>query len=466
VADRVRKITLGALSIAPRSPDSSRNLFGRVRWHLILWYSAVLAGSLLVSSLVLYLAVQKSMTDPAVQQLTQLSQSFGSFWLGNMDVTNDAALACPVDGSTPPGDRTASFVFPIACFDASGKLLVQNRIARAYPNFASGTWSAKTVGQGGSAGVIRTSTPGEYNAIQRYAATVKVPAPGSGATLGVLVVGSPFGTQISTLDTLLHLLLLLGVLTLVSSAAAGLFLANRALQPARLAYARQRVFIADASHELRTPLTMLRSTVELVLRASQHLPPDDYALIQDAVFETGHLTNLANNMLSLANLESEETHIEQDVVELSELAAQTSRWAEPLASECYVTIFTECDQSVLVIADRSLLEQAALILLDNAIKYNRQPGEVHVRVTSDQGRAVLEVEDTGIGIPREHLPHLGERFYRVDKARSRKSGGAGLGLSIVRSIAHRHGGNIDLVSQEGVGTTAKLTLPAVNPNVT
>jgi len=117
-------------------------------------------------------------------------------------------------------------------------------------------------------------------------------------------------------------------------------------------------------------------------------------------------------------------------------------------------------EPLLVIGDRMLLEQVALILVDNAIKYNHPDGQVILRTSSDGTKAVLEVCDTGIGIAQEHLPHLGERFYRVDKARSREGGGAGLGLSIARSVASAHGGTLSLSSTPGAGTTARLSVPA------
>jgi signal transduction histidine kinase len=177
--------------------------------------------------------------------------------------------------------------------------------------------------------------------------------------------------------------------------------------------------------------------------------------------ETGHLTNLANNMLSLARLESDQNHIEDDVVNLGELASEVVKWAEPLAAERDIGVQVATAGTVLVIADQSMIEQASLILLDNAIKYNRPHGHVTVSVSKENATAILEVRDTGIGIASQHLTHLGERFYRVDKARSRESGGAGLGLSIVRTIASRHGGSFEIVSEEGVGSTARLALPAV-----
>jgi signal transduction histidine kinase len=451
VAQRLTGLTGRSRRRTGTDNNPSQALFGRIRWQLTLWYSAVLSGALLVSGIVLYLAVQQSMSAPVVQTLQVFSSGLGSSWVNNEPVTNPTD-ACPINFHDAPVGLA------VACFDPSGRLLNQNYNAALIPGFNSGSFSSGSVRSGGSSDLINTPLKGPYSAIQRYAASEGIQKPGD---LGVLVVGLPFGTQISTLDTLLHLLLLLGFLTLVFSAAAGLFLANRALQPAKLAYARQRDFIADASHELRTPLTMLRSTVEFVLRGSNHLPPDDVALLEDAVLETAHITNLANNMLSLARLESDDNHIEEDVVDLGDMARQVVSWADSLASERRVRIKTHLEESVLVIGDRSLIEQATLILLDNAIKYNRSDGEVLLRVLKEHEKAILEVIDTGIGIAREHLARLGERFYRVDKARSRESGGAGLGLSIVRSIAARHDGSFDLSSEEGRGTTARLTLVAV-----
>src|SRR5206468_11088107 len=124
-----------------------------------------------------------------------------------------------------------------------------------------------------------------------------------------------------------------------------------------------------------------------------------------------------------------------------------------------VAVHFERSNDVLVIGDPVLLEQALLVLLDNAIKYNQSGGQVTIRTSVNAGQAQLEVCDTGIGIAAEHLPHLGERFYRVDKARSREAGGSGLGLSIARSIAEAHEGSLTLSSKPGQGTTVIVKLP-------
>jgi signal transduction histidine kinase len=135
---------------------------------------------------------------------------------------------------------------------------------------------------------------------------------------------------------------------------------------------------------------------------------------------------------------------------------------QALAEQRGITVEVECPNKPYVIGDPMLLEQAVLVLLDNAIKYNRRGGRVTVRTVVQDQQVLLQVDDTGIGIAAEHLSHLGERFYRVDKARSREAGGTGLGLSIARNIAFTHGGKLALSSVSGQGTTVTLTLPLVH----
>jgi signal transduction histidine kinase len=278
----------------------------------------------------------------------------------------------------------------------------------------------------------------------------------------VVEAGAQIGPQLDALHTLLTLLILMGFVALGVAGVGGSFLADRALAPARIAYSRQRNFIADASHELRTPLTMLRADAEVLLRTGSRLHPEDAEILEDIVGEAAHMSALADNMLNLARLDSGEMPLEQEVVDLSALAGDIGHRMTALAAERGLIVHVEESTPVLVVADRLLLEQTVLILVDNAVKYNRPGGEVAIRVECQGNQAVLTVRDTGIGIAAEHLPHLGERFYRVDKARSREMGGAGLGVSIARGIARRHGGNLELASSPDEGTTAILSLPAAS----
>jgi signal transduction histidine kinase len=173
------------------------------------------------------------------------------------------------------------------------------------------------------------------------------------------------------------------------------------------------------------------------------------------------MSNLASNLLTLARLDSGTMHREHEVVNLAALAQEGARRAQALAEQRSVTLQVESSGDTYVIGDPVLLEQAMLALLDNAIKYNQQGGRVVLRTGEQDGKALLEVRDTGIGIHAEHLPHLGERFYRVDKARSREAGGTGLGLSIAQRIARVHDGQLTLSSVPEQGTTVTITLPAV-----
>ena len=293
-----------------------------------------------------------------------------------------------------------------------------------------------------------------------------VPSPTGNGNAGVVLIGESVQAQESALSLLLTLLLSIGGVALLGAGLGGLFLANRALAPARLAWTNQQRFIADAAHELRTPLTLLRADAEVLLRGREHLAAEDATLLEDIVAEANHMATLATNLLTLARLDNSSSHQEHEVVNLADVALAGARRVQALADQAGISIQVEQTSVAYVIGDPTLLEQAVLVLLDNAIKYNRRGGHVMVRTATKQGQALLEVCDTGIGIAAEHLPHLGERFYRVDKARSREAGGTGLGLSIARSIALAHGGTLTLTSIPDRGTTVTLTLPLVHVSPT
>jgi len=275
----------------------------------------------------------------------------------------------------------------------------------------------------------------------------------------VVLIGESVQAQESALSLLLTLLLGIGGVALLGAGLGGLFLANRALAPARLAWTNQQRFIADASHELRTPLTLLRADAEVLLRGRERLEAEDAALLEDIVIEANRMARLSNSLLTLARLDNTALHREHEVVDLVELAQKGARRVQALTEQSGITLQIENAGTPYVIGDPMLLEQAMLVLLDNAIKYNRSGGRVIVRTESKDERALLEVHDNGVGIEAEHLQHLGERFYRVDKARSREAGGTGLGLSIARSIAHAHGGWLSFSSTPEQGTTVTLSLP-------
>ena len=438
------------------SQEAGAGLFQGLRIRLTLWYCGVLAAALVLFGGLLYFSSQYFLLNPIESNAAFHAQEHQSQWL-----TGSPFRACPSlspQGQFGPPDQGQGFFNPevVVCFDQNGSLLPGQNTTEL-PSCLLSNDLAKSA--------LQTSQPvgdivnggGTNGPIYRYA--LVVPDPSGNGNLGVVVVGESVKAQEAALSVLLTLLLSIGGVALLGAGAGGLFLSNRALQPARLAWANQQRFIGDASHELRTPLTLLRADAEVLLRSRTSLPEEDRALLEDIVAETNHMAALANNMLTLARLDAGAAHREHEIVNLVELAQSGARRVQAFADERNITVQVEHRDDPYVIGDPMLLEQAVLALLDNAIKYNRQGGSVTVRIAAQHERALLEVQDTGIGIATEHLPHLGERFYRVDKARSREAGGTGLGLSIARNIAITHGGQLTLSSIPDRGTTVTLTLP-------
>jgi signal transduction histidine kinase len=429
------------------SADPATALFGRIRWRLTLLFAAVLAAVLLISGVLLYVGMRQTLLGPTDSTLQSAGIELSEHWV------HDGRPPCLL----PPQafNRQSGIAF-IACYDNTGKFIGAVGPSNDAPGFLASSLAQSALTSGSAFDEVDA---GAYEGqVRRYA--VVVHDPDTQAVVGVAQVGIRIGDTLAALNTLQTLLLLVGALTLAGATIGGYFLAARALDPARLAFARQQGFIADAAHELRTPLTLLRADAEVLLRGRERFEPDDAALLEDIVAETGHLSSLSTTMLTLARLDSGAQHHERDVVDLASVAASVVQRAHALANERNIALTLGATPQAQVIGDRELLEQAALILVDNAIKYGGAGSSVEVSVATKDGKQRLMVHDTGPGIAAEHLPLLGERFYRPDKARSRAAGGAGLGLSLARGVMQLHDGELTVESAPGKGTTAILSLPA------
>jgi heavy metal sensor kinase len=219
-----------------------------------------------------------------------------------------------------------------------------------------------------------------------------------------------------------------------------------------------RRFTADASHELRTPLTILRTQAEVAL--DKHLSPAEHRdLLGGILEECERLTRLIEQLLALAREDAGAGATAFQPIDLSSLIEQVVEDMRPLAEARGLALLVAVDGRLSIAGEESRLRQVFYNLLDNAIKYTPEGGAIAVRAQWADRSAVVTVRDTGIGIPPEHLPHVFDRFYRVDKARSREQGGTGLGLSIARGIIEAHRGSIALASAPDRGTTCTVTLP-------
>jgi len=224
------------------------------------------------------------------------------------------------------------------------------------------------------------------------------------------------------------------------------------------AFQHTQRFLADASHELRTPLTIIQAELEAIIERT-----GDNKEIRDLagsnLEEVERLRKIVEGLFALSRLDAGEALTQSSPFDLGELAATTADQMCLLAEDKEIVIDCQATQPVIVEGDRARLKQVAVNLLDNAIKYTNRGGRIEVRVTARDHKALLEVADNGIGIPDEAKPHVFERFFRVDRARSRELGGAGLGLSIVKSICIAHRGQVEVESTDGKGTRFVVELP-------
>ena len=209
----------------------------------------------------------------------------------------------------------------------------------------------------------------------------------------------------------------------------------------------QKNFIADSSHELRTPLTVIRGNVDLLKRNLNEEDRRDCLRAMEE--ETVRMGRIVSDLMLLAQMDAEQTVVRAPV-SLSQLVREVYEDARIMAGERTLALNNRGDLTILGDADK--LKQLVRNLVDNAVKYSSEDSAITISLKREGGWARLEVADTGIGIPEEHHPYIFDRFYRVDKARSRARGGTGLGLAIVKSIAETHGGTVTVSSQVGVGS--------------
>ena len=221
----------------------------------------------------------------------------------------------------------------------------------------------------------------------------------------------------------------------------------------------RRDFVINASHELKTPVAGIQALAESLSLALRHDPSRAARMVTRIEHEAARLAHLVRDLLDLARLEEPDGAQQRRQLNVAEVVRTQIHRLEPAATERGIAIKHDLPASAVLIAVPEDIRSIATNLLENAIRYNRDGGTVEVRLAREDGTVVIEVSDTGDGVPEQDRDRIFERFYRVDKARSRAAGGTGLGLSLVRHATERHGGTVTLRSEVGVGSTFRVELP-------
>lgn len=232
---------------------------------------------------------------------------------------------------------------------------------------------------------------------------------------------------------------------------------NRTFNSLERSFNRQRQFAADASHELRTPLSVVLSQSEIILRKDRTTGEYENALA--AIKESAMMmSQIIQKLLTLARLSTDKVELKMEDIDLNEIIRESVKILSPLAEQKGISINISADGQSVIFGDKAALLDLFVNIIDNAIKYNVPEGKVDISVGKETGFIVTEIRDTGIGIPESDLDKVFDRFYRVDKSRSKEIGGSGLGLSISHEIVKLYGGRIDIESRIGSGTIVSVYL--------
>ena len=426
-------------------------MFGRARWRLTLWFAGALALIMAITGAAVFFTARASLFDQVEDDLrSRASREVG---LLAARLLEREGRGQPLrDVVVGPAFTAGGYFYAVIAPDGA----VLGTTANADPQgLATDQDDLDSALAAGSVFVDTESSEGEE--LRVYVAPVQGPR----GRVFLLEVGRSIEPERQALGRLLFVLVAGGGIGLVLALGGGFMLAGRALRPIQGAMGRERAFVADASHELRTPLAIIRANAEMLKRHPAQRVSAGMPSVDDILQETDRLNLLVGQMLTLASGEAGQARLAMADVDLNELAADAARQMRVLAQPLGTNIdVAGANGALRVRGDPTRLRELLMVLLDNAVKYSGEGASVRVRLSALDGKARVQVSDSGPGVPSEALPRLFDRFYRVDKARSREMGGSGLGLSIARWIVDSHGGTIRIDSVPGRGTTVTVELPA------
>lgn len=423
------------------------NIFGQGRRRLTLFYSLIMCVFLIALIFIAHKTLEWSIFS---EQARELLDTAGNVAEAQAYFNQHPGLTLEDAGYKSTNDRLFFYVF-----NQDGRL---SNFARASFHIEPFILDVVSNWQAREGEVSVFGRKNEREQMTRIMMTTKTVVNDDGSVQTVYV-GKDVTAMYNGLQKSTYAMVVLGIVALLLATVLGHILSGRAMVPLREAYEKQRQFAADASHELRTPLAVVMASADLLENDPSITSPFLKQVIADVRDEVKKMTRLVSDLLLVARSDNKVLKLKLQKFDAAELLSQTARLMQPLADKKHIALdIRNCDAHVIQ-ADEQKIKQLMLILVDNAVKYTPDGGEVHVGFEkAPQGHVRFFVQDTGIGIAKEDQRRIFDRFYRVDKARSREMGGNGLGLSIAQEIVNLHQGSIEVTSTLGKGTRFTVEL--------
>ena len=422
-------------------------IFGRSRKQLAFAYALIMCLFMALIIFVMHMAMNWSMFSEQAQELSDAANGVAEAQIIYLQSPYVASEENRYFKSV--NDRLFFYIF-----DADKQLVNFERASFRIEPFVLSVIENWSIDDGEVEVFQHTNETGQLSTVMMTSKPILV-----GDFAQKLYVGKDVTALYSGLQKATYAQIVLGFVALLIASAIGYYMAGRAIIPLKEAYDKQKQFAADASHELRTPLAVLMSSAELLLADPSIKNPFLRQVLEDVKSEVKKMTNLVSELLMVARSDNNALKVKIQRIDLAEILGQVVRTMAPIAEKKNIRLVGENFNKIMINADEQKIKQLAIILVDNAIKYTLDGGTVLVEMgDSDGKRAVFSVMDSGIGIAEEDLDKVFERFYRVDKARSREMGGNGLGLAIASEIIKIHEGKISVASKLGEGTKFTVEL--------
>lgn len=427
-------------------------LFQGLRWRLLLSYLLVMAAILAVFGMQVYVFVSRRLYSQIDAELQTLAQSAA---LSLSEITQQGKPYLDKVDKVPWRDIFNRDRHSLEWFTADGKLLARKGVITLHlpPKLREQNILVRVIP--------------EQKAFQVRAFTISVHSDADTLRSPVLVGYIRASQSIASVEQaqqrVLWGLSVGGTIALGLVGIGGLWLTEYSLKPVEQSFLRLKQFTADASHELRTPLTVIKTSVEVMMNHPERVHPKDAKKLAAIASATAQMNRLVEDLLFLARTDTSvpTARREWTRVALDEVLKDLIDFLEPSAQAKEIKLVSKGIVPMTLVGDAMQLARLFSNLLRNAVIYTPAGGTVTLSVTRTSNVTIIAVEDTGIGISKEQLPYIFNRFYRVDKSRARRQGGLGLGLAIAQSIAQLHRGKITIQSQVGVGSCFRVHLPTV-----